>query len=229
MTIKTDTAPARSKRTQGRARHKRRPDARPEEIVDAARWVFDRKGYMAATLDQIAERAGIAKGTVFLYFASKEALFRAVADAAMSSNLARLRRIDGLIDKPWREFSASIIEDLDDSDLAEICATARFLVTAAWHFPDLLGAWHDRVGSPALDRITGVLERAQVRGEVRAGDPRLQAFSLIGPLVANALYQDCFASDDPDAPNLEATAALQAVNVVVDGLMPDSGPPSSSD
>jgi AcrR family transcriptional regulator len=69
-------------RTSGRQpRRRRRKEARPSEIVDAALALFAEKGFAAARLDEVAARAGIAKGTIYLYFDSKEALFEAVVRA----------------------------------------------------------------------------------------------------------------------------------------------------
>ena len=68
-----------------RPKWRRRKEARPSEIVDAALEVFAEKGFAAAKLDDIARRAGIAKATLYLYFETKEEIFRAVARAAVAS------------------------------------------------------------------------------------------------------------------------------------------------
>ena len=69
---------------------RRRKDARPGEIVDAALEVFAEKGFAAAKLDDIARRAGISKATLYLYFETKEEIFRAVARAAVASLIEAL-------------------------------------------------------------------------------------------------------------------------------------------
>jgi AcrR family transcriptional regulator len=70
---------------------RRRKDARPSEIVDAALEVFAEKGFAAAKLDDIARRAGVSKATLYLYFDTKKEIFRAVARAAVASLLEALQ------------------------------------------------------------------------------------------------------------------------------------------
>src|ERR671910_3285090 len=79
--------------TQPARRWRRRKDARPAEIVSAALEVFAERGFSAARLDDVAARAGISKGTLYLYFASKEELFKAVVREALLPNLARVERL----------------------------------------------------------------------------------------------------------------------------------------
>ena len=74
-------------------RWRRRKDARPAEIVEAALEVFAERGFSAARLDDVAARAGISKGTLYLYFPSKEELFKAVVRQALLPNLARVERL----------------------------------------------------------------------------------------------------------------------------------------
>src|SRR3954462_1610964 len=74
-------------------RWRRRSEARPGEIVHAALDVFVEKGFAAARMDEIARRAGVTKGTVYLYFPSKEDLFRAVVEDLMGPNLETGERL----------------------------------------------------------------------------------------------------------------------------------------
>src|SRR5690242_1165593 len=69
-------------------RWQRRPEARPEEILDAALAVFSESGFARAKLDDVARLAGVSKGTVYLYFDSKEALFREMVRAKVVAYLA---------------------------------------------------------------------------------------------------------------------------------------------
>jgi AcrR family transcriptional regulator len=63
---------------------RRRAEARPDEVLDAALAVFVEKGYAAAKMDEVARRAGVSKGTVYLYFPSKEALIEAIVRRAVA-------------------------------------------------------------------------------------------------------------------------------------------------
>src|SRR6202022_522044 len=70
---------------------RRRKGARAGEIIDAALEVFAEKGFAAAKLDEIARRAGISKGALYLYFETKEDIFRAVVDQAIGPNMQAIR------------------------------------------------------------------------------------------------------------------------------------------
>ena len=71
-----------------RPRWKRRKDARPAEILDAALDLFADRGFAATRMDDVAARAGVTKGTVYLYFKTKEELFKALVRAELLPNLA---------------------------------------------------------------------------------------------------------------------------------------------
>src|SRR5215831_6439670 len=88
---------------------RRRREERPAEIVDAALEVFSEKGFAAAKLDDIARRAGIAKATLYLYFETKEQIFRAVARAAVASLLEALESSAETSGGPFAEFAPRLL------------------------------------------------------------------------------------------------------------------------
>src|ERR671927_705925 len=75
------------------ARWRRRKDARPGEILAAALSCFAERGFAATRLDEVAARAGVTKGTVYLYFPSKEELFKAVVREALVPNIRRFEEL----------------------------------------------------------------------------------------------------------------------------------------
>lgn len=79
---------------------KRRKDARPGELMRAALEVFVERGFAATRLDEVAQRAGVSKGTVYLYFESKEALFKAAVEAAMTPALEAAEALAADATKP---------------------------------------------------------------------------------------------------------------------------------
>src|SRR6266436_2876032 len=83
-TTPTGKAPAPETR-----RWRRRKDARPQEILEAALSVFAERGFAAARMEQIAARAGVSKGTIYLYFDSKEAVFRALVHEVLGTQVSR--------------------------------------------------------------------------------------------------------------------------------------------
>lgn len=168
----------------------RRAEERPGEICRAALEVFAEKGFAAAKLDEIARRAGVSKGTLYLYFEDKEDLFRAVVRSAIVPNveaiIAAVAALDVCFPNLVRTFLAGFAER---EARLPIGAVAKMVVGESRNFPELARVWHDEVASKAIGTLAGAIEQAQQRGEVRTGDPRLYAFSLIGPMVLGALWR----------------------------------------
>ncbi|MFT4077542.1 MAG: TetR/AcrR family transcriptional regulator C-terminal domain-containing protein [Asticcacaulis sp.] len=98
----------------------------------------------------------------------------------------------------------------------------RLLIAEARAFPDLAIIWHDKVVSKILGVLTGAIERAQERGEMKAGDPRLYAFSILGPMLAGVLFQQIFAETDVLPPDL-GQLAEQHGQAILNGLLVSKG------
>jgi len=86
------------------------------------------------------------------------------------------------------------------------------------NFPELARVWHDEVASKAIGALAAAIERAQRRGEVRNGDPRLFAFSLMGPMVLGALWRATLVPAGGEPLNLPALARQHA-DTVLEGLL----------
>lgn len=206
---------ANSSLTDIKRKRSRRKEARPAEIIEAAMDIFVESGFAAAKLDDVAKRAGVAKGTLYLYFATKEDLFRAVVQHAVAVNLQA-------IEEAAKTFRGSLVE-LVPILLARVAvqmrdrrvpALARLVISESRVFPDLAAIWHDNVVAHILHLLTGLIAGAQARGEVRPGDPGAYAFSIIGPLVTAMLFLEMFGSDSPHAPNLKVLASQHAETVL---------------
>ena len=198
---------------------KRRKEARPSEIVDAATSVFAENGYAGANLDEVARRAGVAKGTLYRYFETKEDLFRAVARAAVAVNFDLVESATSVFQGSIREFIPILLKSaakgLGDS---RIPAIARMVIGEARQFPDLARIWHDNVAARILEILVRALAEGQERGEVRPGNPHLQAFSLVGPMLTAILFREVFADDSDLRPNLTELAESHA-EILLAGLL----------
>ena len=200
---------------------RRRKKARPGEIVDAALEVFAEKGFAAAKLDDIAHRAGISKPTLYLYFDTKEEIFRAVARAAVASLLeALVSRAEGL-DAPFAELAPQLLSrPAKMMEGGRVPAIARMVIGESRNFPDLARIWHDDVVASVIGIVTGIIARAQWRSEVTPGDPRLHAFSLMGPMVMAMLFGEVFGGVAANPPDLPALADQHARTALRGLLMP---------
>ena len=155
-------------------RWRRLPEERPRQILDAALAVFGERGLAGARLDDIARRAGVSKGTIYLYFANKEELFREVVRAIVVDRLRQAADQGG---------STNPVEDLKRYLRAhwEFVRSPEFqtiykLVTGELHnFPDLAEFYGREVIMPATQILAGLIRRGIERGDFRAVDPILAA------------------------------------------------------
>jgi AcrR family transcriptional regulator len=204
------------------ARRRRRKEARPGEIIAAAAAVFSEVGFGAAKLEDVARRAGVAKATLFHYFATKEELFRAVAHSMIDGHLEALRSITAAGEPKFAEFMPALLERTAHAS-RRLPAALRLLIGEARTFPDLPVLWYEEVGSKLLAALTDAIERSIRNGEIRQGDARLYAFSLLGPMFSALLFNDLLRNDASASMDLEAMARQHA-EVVLRGLSQSDSP-----
>jgi AcrR family transcriptional regulator len=167
----------------------RRKASRPEEIKLAALEVFAEHGFAGASIDAIAERAGMASGTIYRYYNSKEEILRAVVKSTFPS--------------PNDQIIVS-----DSSELAQRVATGatalvdpsmltimRVLLIESRKFPDIARVWRDTVFQPILESVAEWMQVAQARQEIQQGDPKVQAFSMMAPILTAALLHGSLVYD----------------------------------
>jgi AcrR family transcriptional regulator len=180
--------------------------ARREAILAAALEEFSAHGFEAARLDDVARRAGIAKGTIYLYFSDKEALFQALVRSYISPVVGTLENV-AHIEAPLR----IVAEQLADLFVREIVETRRkdiirLILSEGPRFPKLAEFYYREVISRALAAVRGVLRRAVERGEIR--DDVLVRFPqlLIAPGLVAIMWKSLFDRFEP----LDARALLLA-------------------
>lgn len=209
--------------TPGQPKWRRRKDARPAEIVSAALEVFAEKGFAAARLDDIAARAGVSKGALYLYFETKQDLFEAVVRDAVLPDLDAVGQAAATLDLPLRQLApilaARVAQVLTTS---RVTAVAKMVIAESRNFPDLARVWHEQVVSRALAVLTGVITAAQARGEVRPGDPRYHALSLAGPMLMGVLWREVLEPVGAEPIDLAALAG-QHVETALVGLLTEGG------
>lgn len=177
----------------GQPKFRRRKADRPDEIVAAAFEVFGEKGFAAARLDDIAARAGVSKGAIYLYFTTKEDIFQAVVEQGVAPNLQNLATLATANPQNFpdlvRGFAGMMAHMASTTPLGGIL---KMVIGEARNFPELARVWHDRLIVPALSALSAAIAAAQARGEIRPGDPRLYAVSLISPLLVGVIWRETF-------------------------------------
>lgn len=167
--------------------------ARREAILNAALAEFAASGFAAARLDDVARRAGIAKGTIYLYFADKETLFQELVRSTLTPLVSQLESLRE-IDVPFREISETII-DLFVSEILETDRRhiVRLLMAEGPRFPKIAEFHYREVVSRALEALRVLLKRAHARGEIAhaslAEFPQLLLAPVLMTIIWNALFE----------------------------------------
>jgi AcrR family transcriptional regulator len=194
---------------------RRRKHERPKEILAAALNEFSDKGFAAARLEDVARRAGIAKGTIYLYYASKHELFRAVVrhllpryDVIERMVLDYPGSTDAMLRGPYLDVQRHLLQ----SDLPRLLSV---LLTEGQRVPDLVEFYYREALSPALGVVRTIIERGVERGEFR----ETALVELPQPLIAGVLvavvWQSLFGESHPvDTGRLLETH----MNLMLDGL-----------
>ena len=197
----------------------RRAEDRPREICTAALEVFSEKGFAAARLDEIARRAGVSKGTLYLYFKDKEDLFRAVVRDTMAPNIGAIATAAATAEAPFADIVRMLLPNFADiAGRVPVGGVAKMVIGESRNFPELAKVWHDEVASKALGLIAGMIRAAQERGEVRPGDPRFHAFTLMGPMLMGVLWRETLQPVGGAELDLKALATQHAETVLA-GLL----------
>lgn len=166
------------------AKRERRKEARPGELLDAALDLFVEKGFAATRAEEVAARAGVSKGTLFLYFQSKEDLFKAVVRENISGHF-----------KEWNETfdnfkgtSAEMLTLCMNEWWRRVGATKasgieKLMLSEAGNFPDIAAFYHQEVVEPGQSLIRRILQRGTDRGELKQMDLDYAVFSIIAPMI----------------------------------------------
>lgn len=188
------------------------PQARRQAILDAALTVFAGHGFEAARLDEVAARAGVAKGTLYLYFPSKQALFEALIRDAVSPIIEQMSRVAA-------EPGLSVAEALEAFFALfekEVLGTKRklllrLIVAEGPRFPAIAGFYHREVVSRGLGMMRALAERAVRQGEFATDAAVRFPQLIIAPLLMAVIWDGLFAKIDP----LDAGRLLEAHRAIL--------------
>jgi AcrR family transcriptional regulator len=204
----------------GEPKFRRRKADRPGEIVDAALAVFAAKGFAAARLDEIASRAGVSKGALYLYFETKEDIFRAVVDQAIAPNIQAIRAMIAAHPGPFPDLLRLFGQRVGTLiDTLPVGGVIKMVIGEARNFPEIARVWHDNLVAHALGAMTDAIRAAQARGEVRAGDPRTFAVQVISPMLVGVIWRETFVPVGAEPFDLPALVR-QHIETMLAGLAP---------
>jgi AcrR family transcriptional regulator len=197
---------------------RRRKEARPEEILAAALESFAAKGFAATRIEDVAARAGISKGTLYLYFDGKEELFKAVVRQALLPNLARVEALAATFEGPSAQLLERLLATIAGIIDSRVGAIPKLVIAEAGNFPDLARFYLDEVVRRGLGLIATILRRGIGRGEFREVDVDHAVFCVIAPMLIAALWKSSLEPHDAAGP-LDVQALVRAhLDLLLRGL-----------
>lgn len=199
------------------ARRQRRPEARHQEILAAAHAVFGRAGFAAARLEDIAQEAGVSKGTLYLYFESKDALFRAMVQERTGRSIGALQealatgtpteRLERFITRLW-----SIMSE------PEACVIAKVVQGELYNFPELARFYYENVILRVRGMLREVLAQGVAAGEFRPEQAEIAARAIPTILVSWGKMVHLFAPYEPDPLSVEQLGR-GALDLIMHGVL----------
>lgn len=209
-----------SKTPESTAKRERRKEARPGELLEAALELFVEKGFAATRVEEVAARAGVSKGTLFLYFPSKEELLKAVVRENISGRFSE-----------WNaEFSAfegstaDMLKHGMNTWWQRVGATrasgiTKLMMSEAENFPDIAAFYQHEVIQPGQSLIRRILQRGMERGEFRAMDLDYAVYSVIAPMIFLILSRHSTAVCIPEHMALDPEKYIASqLSIVLQGL-----------
>lgn len=199
----------------------RRPDARPGELLDAALDLFVEKGFAATRAEEVAARAGVSKGTLFLYFPSKEDLFKAVVRENLASRFVEWNA-------EYESFAGST------ADMLRYCLNVwwtrvgatrasgitKLIMSEAHNFPEIAAYYQTEVIAPAAVLIRRILQRGIDSGEFRPVDPEYAVYSVTGTIIYLVTCKHSMgACLPPSTPFVPERYIASQVDLLLNGLL----------
>ena len=212
-TSQTLTPPARQRRKQ----------ARPMELLDAALDLFVERGFAATRSEDVAARAGVSKGTLYLYYPSKEELLKAVISHNVVNQITEGTEIIRQFKGNSAELLAMVLllwwERIGETRASGII---KLMTSEVRNFPEVAQFYVDEVVTPSNQMLAQVIQRGVDRGEFRAVNVPEVVHALVGPLIFLVLNKHSLGACSISfllQPRLVITALI---DMVLNGLVPRS-------
>ena len=201
-------------------KRERRKEARPGELLDAALDLFVEKGFAGTRAEEVAARAGVSKGTLFLYFQSKEELFKAVVRENISGRF-----------KQWNDEFETF--EGTASEMLAYCMTVwwervgatrasgitKLMMSEAGNFPEIAAFYQTEVIQPGQALIRRIMQRGIDRGEFRQLDLDYAIYSVVAPMIFLILAKHSSGTcSDPGLPGNAAKYIATQVDTILHGL-----------
>lgn len=221
MPSSRSTPPQRRPAAAAPARRERRKEARPGELLDAALELFVEKGFAATRVEEVAARAGVSKGTLFLYFPSKEALFKALVRETISGRFTEWN--EELTQYPGS--SAALVRDClhlwwQRIGMTKASGITKLVMSEAGMFPEIAAFYQQEVIGPGHDLLKRILQRGIASGEFRPMALDYAVYSLIAPMIFLLMWQHALAPCCPANQQIEPQAFIDSqLDLLLGGML----------
>jgi len=174
---------------------RRRKEARPAELLEAALALFVEKGFAATRSEEVARAAGVSKGTLYLYFPSKEELLKAVIQHFLGTEIETGIQEAAAADADGP--TAEIMESLLSAWWTRIyegpaSGVFKLVITEVRNFPEIGDFWVERVVAPGQAVVSGLIRRGIARGEFEVADVDSAVHSILMPLILECVHKHSF-------------------------------------
>ena len=215
------TAPATHPAAVGSAApRQRRKQARPQELLDAALELFVERGFAATRAEDVAARAGVSKGTLYLYYPSKEELLKAVVRKNLGGIIAEGADMVGAFEGDTQQLLAALMhawwERVGDTPASGIF---KVILTEMGNFPDFVRFYLEEVIEPGRALFTRVLQRGIDAGELRHVSLFETVHLLMFPTLMMCLHRHSLGPCRLPGRELDPHAFIDThIDIVVNGL-----------
>lgn len=199
----------------------RRPDDRGPEIARAALDLFVTKGFSATKLEDVARAAGVSKGLPYLYFRSKEELFKAVIVEAIGEPLVRANELVDSFDGTTEELLRALVAKFREFAESPLGGVIKLILAEAGNFPDVARFYCSNFDLRGRALFAKTLQRGVDRGEFRPiPDIEMMAIILAQPLAMHSVWLRSLAPYDENQP-VDSDRFYDAyLDFVLKGLIP---------
>jgi AcrR family transcriptional regulator len=207
------------------AKRERRKQARPGELLDAALDLFVEKGFAATRAEEVAARAGVSKGTLFLYFPSKEELFKAVVRENISGRFAEWNDEFEVFEGTSAEMVRYCLKVWwERIGATRASGITKLIISEARNFPDIAAFYSKEVIEPGEQLIRRILKRGVDSGEFHIPDLDYAVYAIVAPMIWLIMMNHSLGACVPRDRPLDPLRYLQSqADVLLHGLIARPG------
>ena len=215
---------------EAHTKRERRKEARPGELLDAALDLFVEKGFAATRAEEVAARAGVSKGTLFLYFASKEELFKAVVRENISGRFQEWNtEFDTFAGTSTEMLRYAMKTWWERVGATKASGITKLMMSEARNFPEIAAFYQQEVMRPGQDLIRRILQRGVDQGEFRPMNVDYAVYSVLAPMIFLMMWKHSVGACVPQASVLDPEQYIAAqLDTLLHGLSTE-GPAGRAD